>query len=101
MIRRPPRSTRTYTLFPYTTLFRSQHRRLVDARGFLAGQELLRSAPDLVEHGLLERRLAPAVADQDRRRRPRHRRQRAAVVEQDVEVMRQRSAVVQIGRAHV
>src|SRR3546814_20167090 len=24
MIRRPPRSTRTYTLFPYTTLFRSQ-----------------------------------------------------------------------------
>src|SRR3546814_10797119 len=29
MIRRPPRSTRTYTLFPYTTLFlspRSRHR---------------------------------------------------------------------------
>src|SRR3546814_14494893 len=25
MIRRPPRSTRTDTLFPYTTLFRSQH----------------------------------------------------------------------------
>src|SRR3546814_17022095 len=24
MIRRPPISTRTYTLFPYTTLFRSQ-----------------------------------------------------------------------------
>src|SRR3546814_16014143 len=23
MMRRPPRSTRTYTLFPYTTLFRS------------------------------------------------------------------------------
>src|SRR3546814_14028977 len=28
MIRRPPRSTRTDTLFPYTTLFRSLHRRL-------------------------------------------------------------------------
>src|SRR3546814_11248870 len=28
MIRRPPRSTRTDTLFPYTTLFRSQARRL-------------------------------------------------------------------------
>src|SRR3546814_20045740 len=30
MIRRPPRSTRTDTLFPYTTLFRSliEHRRL-------------------------------------------------------------------------
>src|SRR3546814_10489652 len=26
MIRRPPRSTRTDTLFPYTTLFRSHHR---------------------------------------------------------------------------
>src|SRR3546814_2402015 len=25
MIRRPPRSTRTYTLFPYTTLFRSDN----------------------------------------------------------------------------
>src|SRR3546814_3377933 len=38
MIRRPPRSTRTYTLFPYTTLFRSpdrlRHRRtaLADRR---------------------------------------------------------------------
>src|SRR3546814_12715844 len=28
MIRRPPRSTRTDTLFPYTTLFRSHARRL-------------------------------------------------------------------------
>src|SRR3546814_18080763 len=27
MIRRPPRSTRTDTLFPYTTLFRSTERR--------------------------------------------------------------------------
>src|SRR3546814_4070023 len=30
MIRRPPRSTRTDTLFPYTTLFRSQSRDAVD-----------------------------------------------------------------------
>src|SRR3546814_20825164 len=29
MLRRPPRSTRTDTLFPYTTLFRSQIRKLV------------------------------------------------------------------------
>src|SRR3546814_11958045 len=28
MIRRPPRSTRTDTLFPYTTLFRSRVRRV-------------------------------------------------------------------------
>src|SRR3546814_16451116 len=36
MIRRPPRSTRTDTLFPYTTLFRSQRealaRKVVDYR---------------------------------------------------------------------
>src|SRR3546814_17065605 len=32
MIRRPPRSTRTGTLFPYTTLFRSYPRRLRQAR---------------------------------------------------------------------
>src|SRR3546814_5595489 len=31
MIRRPPRSTRTDTLFPYTTLFRSSRLRLVNA----------------------------------------------------------------------
>src|SRR3546814_15968488 len=30
MIRRPPRSTRTYTLFPYTTLFRSWRQALID-----------------------------------------------------------------------
>src|SRR3546814_15327392 len=38
MIRRPPRSTRTYTLFPYTTLFRS----LLDpaAVASLAGRSL-------------------------------------------------------------
>src|SRR3546814_17665925 len=31
MIRRPPRSTRTDTLFPYTTLFRSGQHRIADA----------------------------------------------------------------------
>src|SRR3546814_6273379 len=37
MIRRPPRSTRTDTLFPYTTLFRSHHLRPLSGsvwRGF-------------------------------------------------------------------
>src|SRR3546814_4966193 len=33
MIRRPPRSTRTDTLFPYTTLFRSVERGPGDAGG--------------------------------------------------------------------
>src|SRR3546814_10798449 len=32
IIRRPPRSTRTDTLFPYTTLFRSRHTHVVLAR---------------------------------------------------------------------
>src|SRR3546814_9161800 len=35
MIRRPPRSTRTDTLFPYTTLFRSNPLRHVDPFGTL------------------------------------------------------------------
>src|SRR3546814_1493520 len=33
MIRRPPRSTRTDTLFPYTTLFRSEEGLVEDLRG--------------------------------------------------------------------
>src|SRR3546814_11089836 len=33
MIRRPPRSTRTDTLFPYTTLFRSELQHLALAAG--------------------------------------------------------------------
>src|SRR3546814_5849987 len=34
MIRRPPRSTRTDTLFPYTTLFRSRRVRPTDGIGW-------------------------------------------------------------------
>src|SRR3546814_12959101 len=36
MIRRPPRSTRTDTLFPYTTLFRSLDERLASIRDEMA-----------------------------------------------------------------
>src|SRR3546814_3079727 len=47
MIRRPPRSTRTDTLFPYTTLFRSGvafglHRAAFEHRNLLAGALHLR-----------------------------------------------------------
>src|SRR3546814_4430346 len=44
MIRRPPRSTRTDTLFPYTTLFRSSTAPASKAPGliFLAGGTYLR-----------------------------------------------------------
>src|SRR3546814_4227716 len=42
MIRRPPRSTRTDTLFPYATLFRSRHRpALRRPLGFGVGSGLL------------------------------------------------------------
>src|SRR3546814_1389853 len=44
MIRRPPRSTRTDTRFPYTTLFRSTGAR--GARGRRADRGALRSARD-------------------------------------------------------
>src|SRR3546814_7084424 len=37
MIRLPPRSTRTDTLFPYTTLFRPEHRRQARAAVRCAG----------------------------------------------------------------
>src|SRR3546814_9771014 len=43
MIRRPPRSTRTDTLFPYTTLFRSQaHTTSLGAQPRIAGYETTR-----------------------------------------------------------
>src|SRR3546814_13755125 len=70
MIRRPPRSTRTDTLFPYTTLFRSPQRQPVGGPGF-------RSAPlgrkrqgggEITQHSLglplgraLETQLAPPL----------------------------------------
>src|SRR3546814_4464073 len=44
MIRRPPRSTRTDTLFPYTTLFRSESGSVGPGTGWQA-------APLLVEDG--------------------------------------------------
>src|SRR3546814_9427722 len=56
MIRRPPRSTRTDTLFPYTTLFRSGAANLLDPPGAPVGPEdsfalLLRHTGALVGHG--------------------------------------------------
>src|SRR3546814_18009193 len=52
MIRRPPRSTRTDTLFPYTTLFRSAHDeelgRQVAAEGVPAPDH---GAEEVLQHG--------------------------------------------------
>src|SRR3546814_8369700 len=57
MIRHPPRSTRTYTLFPYTTLFRSTARlRLEHARLRRPGQAvrfLARVAFDVIASNLI------------------------------------------------
>src|SRR3546814_1132738 len=43
MKRRPPRSTRTDTLFPYTTLFRSEHAEV------LLRQRVLRNAVEMLQ----------------------------------------------------
>src|SRR3546814_15914408 len=44
MIRRPPRSTRTDTLFPYTTLFRSAVQQRADGRAVPPGENLAQNA---------------------------------------------------------
>src|SRR3546814_21113752 len=67
MLRRPPRSTRTDTLFPYTTLFRSPDLSLRDGRAAGADQPagLARPAAALPARGLYqeaaERSLGPAL----------------------------------------
>src|SRR3546814_3322457 len=67
MIRRPPRSTRTDTLFPYTTLFRSQAgsghipRLLQDIRRALVAREQVRAV--VGRHEGLERLHAGQISD--------------------------------------
>src|SRR3546814_10900585 len=71
MIRRPPRSTRTDTLFPYTTLFRSEAdigreidaviaRRLAEPFEFALARLQLRQAEDMRDIGVA----APVDADE-------------------------------------
>src|SRR3546814_13326165 len=52
MIRRPPRSTRTDTLFPYTTLFRSDRVTIATApvKSWVPASVAPPSQPRLVEH---------------------------------------------------
>src|SRR3546814_4721133 len=63
MLRRPPRSTRTDTLFPYTTLFRSRSRRGLRRRG-----NPFRSSQDRRLNHVSQDEFAPRHAE-DRRRR--------------------------------
>src|SRR3546814_1880956 len=48
MLRRPPISTRTDTLFPYTTLFRSRRHR---ATAYVRGHQCVRQPADVVHGG--------------------------------------------------
>src|SRR3546814_12947154 len=93
MIRRPPRSTRTDTLFPYTTLFRSllvgqdlfealavlavhrledfvddRVRQVIDQVGQVVDVEVLDRGDDLVRVHVREQALAHLVADVDQHR---------------------------------
>src|SRR3546814_11725761 len=53
MIRRPPRSTRTDTLFPYTTLFRSEVARATSAAPtYLKGHEHTPSGRIFIDGGV-------------------------------------------------
>src|SRR3546814_8849782 len=59
MIRRPPRSTRTDTLFPYTTLFRSLHG--------TAGVPSRRARINVADESVLGVGVAPDVSREHRR----------------------------------
>src|SRR3546814_9736643 len=70
MIRRPPRSTRTDTLFPYTTLFRSQRPTQAQQRGAEQGRQerSQRGSRDVGEPG--ERGEAQPDRHRDEAQRP-------------------------------
>src|SRR3546814_6468177 len=78
MIRRPPRSTRTYTLFPYTTLFRSILQADFDVGALLAALAL----------GFEERGLRTLKGEVNRVERVDRRQQRAAGIARRHEVAR-------------
>src|SRR3546814_20540104 len=58
MIRRPPSSTRTDTLLPYTTLFRS-----TESRAVMFAIRWIREEPEAFDAALKRRGLAPLSAD--------------------------------------
>src|SRR3546814_7972410 len=61
MIRRPPRSTRTDTLFPYTTLFRSACAVAVRGLRMLGARRVSHAVPNRMVHGY---GLSPALVDE-------------------------------------
>src|SRR3546814_19981722 len=61
MLRRPPRSTRTDTLFPYTTLFRSASRHLLPLRRRRAAPTYAAGLSGECSEGLLQEPLRVAA----------------------------------------
>src|SRR3546814_3670367 len=72
MIRRPPRSTRTDTLFPYTTLFRSHHRRAAEVCGEALGVDGGRGDDHLQVAAPLQQLLPVAEQEIDAERSEEH-----------------------------
>src|SRR3546814_4973435 len=64
MIRRPPRSTRTDTLFPYTTLFRS--RRAIRCRGRRAPRQGAMARPPITAVRMEARCRGPNASPRER-----------------------------------
>src|SRR3546814_4310169 len=63
MIRRPPRSTRTYTLFPYTTLFRSSHARFLSSKDYFERINTASKTDGVIAAGELQRVKNQMIAD--------------------------------------
>src|SRR3546814_14419027 len=118
MIRRPPRSTRTDTLFPYTTLFRSalpieEHRMTIAPRPIdrllwdaaADAPELLAALPGLSAAQADMRTAIPGAAtitpfDTETAIRP-YRHLRAFYLRRPDGVLAVKGSEIKIGRAHV
>ena len=70
MIRRPPRSTLAWTLFPYTTLFRSTAARAIPSDGTNTNVVIMGSAAPAVAEIPPDRRFEPAAAEPERAAEP-------------------------------
>src|SRR3546814_18019358 len=113
LIRPPPRSTRTDTLFPYTTLFRSPHRDPATPRPIPLPALTRGPAPDRVEcHGGSDHRSSPWRADMPSARVPQRLPSHSKPHARQYDCRRRRMAEsrphsrrtpppAQIGRAHV
>src|SRR3546814_19661325 len=97
MIRRPPRSTRTDTLFPYTTLFRSGAARAVSA---IATSHGFAGAYELTRYGLHASVLAGASGAMERDS-AHHSARHAAALESPAAIGARAGQRAEIGRAHV